>query len=97
MPPINREEANMEEIKLALWKCVASIEKVENLLTNNDMNNNKGLVAIVQDHSKEISDLQGFRQLYEYERVERDKRNNRNMVIMALVFTAVQIALSFKH
>lgn len=99
MAPFNKEQMELntiEEFKRLLWKCVSSIERVENLLTNNDMNNNNGLVATVQDHATKLGELESFKKLYEYERVERDKRNNRNMVVMALVFTAVQIALSFK-
>ena len=87
MPPINQEQfeaSAMEEIKRVLWKCVASIERVENLLTNNDMNNGKGLVAQVQDHDKRLNSVETFIQVQDAHKDMQEKETNKAIAKMGV-------------
>ena len=88
------EHDSMEEIKRALWKCVASIERLENLLTNNEMNNGRGLVAQVQEQGKRLSDVETFVKVYEAHKELQEKETNKAIAKMGVWAAVAGVVIS---
>lgn len=86
----------MEKLTEAITKCLFAIERVERVLTNNEMNNDKGLVAQVQEHDERLTEMEAFCKVYEHERTQSEKRINRNFAIIGLAFVIIQIFISIK-
>jgi len=86
----------MEKLTETITKCLFAIERVERVLTNNEMNNDKGLVAQVQEHETRIANIEAFCKVYEHEKKESEKRINRNFALIGLIFVLIQIFISIK-
>ena len=85
-----------------LYKQAAATERIENALVSNSFNNNRGLIAQVQEHEVHINELNQFKKDCIEEKIEAEKKEaisiskqNRNLAVMGLVFVVVQIAINY--
>lgn len=85
---------NVSETSEQLYKQAASTERIENVLGSNSLNNNKGLVAVVQEHSTKISTIEMFVNSIQEEKAKSEKSRNWGIAIFGIVLTAIQTAIA---
>lgn len=85
---------NVSETSEQLYKQAASTERIENVLGSNSLNNNKGLVAVVQEHSTEIATIKMFVNNIQEEKSKSEKSRNWGIAIFGIVLTAIQTAIA---
>lgn len=85
---------NVSETSEQLYKQAASTERIENVLGSNSLNNNKGVVAVVQEHSTEIAKINMFISNVEFEKSKSEKSRNWGIAIFGIVLTAIQTAIA---
>lgn len=76
------------------FKQAAATERIEMLLGSNALNNNMGLVAQVQDHTKRLVEIESYVKTSVIGKTEGEKRSSKNMIVIGLIFTVVQILIS---
>lgn len=85
---------NVSETSEQLYKQAASTERIENVLGSNSLNNNKGIVAIVQEHATEIAKINQFVNTFQAEKATSEKSRNWGIAIFGIVLTAIQTAIA---
>ena len=85
---------NVSDNSEQLYSQAASTERIENVLGSNSLNNNKGLVAVVQEHSTEIATIKMFVNGIQEEKSKSEKSRNWGIAIFGIVLTAIQTAIA---
>ena len=85
---------NVTNTSEQLYKQAASTERIENVLGSNSLNNNRGLVATVQEHSTKISTIEMFVSNIQAERTKSEKSKNWGIAIFGIVLTVIQTAIA---
>lgn len=84
----------MERFTETLTKLLFSMERVENILTNNALNNGKGLVAQVQDQDKRLRDVETFIEVYDSHKAMQEKETNKAIAKMGVWAAIAGIIIS---